>query len=250
MITTTLTARSLQSSGNTVRRNMLYFNLLLLMFIGLYCITANTSAQTVSQPTSAITSTAAHFSYAYKLSPTTKKELEYIIVKASNGDIKTVFNACDVCYSYHKGYSQNGTDLRCNNCGNRFPIDGLGNQSTGSCNPGYLPHSIQGSDVVINVSDLVAGAYFFVTQTISGVNDIDKKPEFILASNDRQRLTVTLSGERERIFHIFNMKGQHCRTISNSSNVVQIDIADLAAGAYILAVQENKAFSTKSFVKY
>lgn len=244
------TMNSSKLSINNLQRSVLRFTQLLLLFFGVCCIGAKTSAQTVTQPLSAITSTANHYSYTYKITPTTKKELEYIIVKASNGDIKTVFNACDVCYPYHKGYSQNGTELRCNNCGNRFPIDGLGKQSTGTCNPGYLPHTIQGSDVVINVSDLIVGAYFFLTQTISGVNDIDKKPEFIIASNDRQKLTVTLASENERTFRIFNMNGQLCRTITNSSNIVQVNIADFSSGAYVLAVQEKKIFSAKAFVKY
>lgn len=240
----------MRESSNTLRSGVLRSAQMLMLIIGVCCIVTKTNAQTVSQPVTEITSTAKHYSYTYKLSATQKKEIEYIIVKASNGDIKTVFNACDVCYPYHKGYSQNGTELRCNNCGNRFPIDGLGIKTSGTCNPGYLPHTIQGTDVVINVSDLIVGAYFFLTQTISGVDDVVKTSGFLIETHDRQRLTVTMSSEAYRTFHIFNVNGQHCRTITNSSNIVQIDIADLAAGAYILAVQEKKTLSTKAFVKY
>jgi len=180
-----------------------------------------------------------------------KKEIGYVIVLASNGDVKTVFNACDVCYPSNKGYSQSGTELRCNNCGNRFPIDGLGNKNTGgTCNPGYLPHSVNGTDVIITISDLLAGAYFFPAQTVTDVENVANPSEIILTTNNRQQLQITLPGEASRTFHVFSMSGQRCRTIFNSSKRVQIDIADLAAGAYVLAVQDGKTFTTKAFLVY
>ena len=85
--------------------------------------------------------------------------IKYFVVKASNGDIKTAFDACDVCYSSKKGYRQEGDYMVCNNCGNKYPISGLGtkNLQGGGCWPGYLPSKIKGENLIIKESDLNKG---------------------------------------------------------------------------------------------
>ncbi|MDF2906722.1 MAG: uncharacterized protein K0R34_2043 [Herbinix sp.] len=62
-------------------------------------------------------------------------DLEVIAVKAPDGTIRTAFNTCQVCYSSGKGYyEQEGDQLICQNCGNRF---GMGDVEVtkGGCNP-------------------------------------------------------------------------------------------------------------------
>ena len=62
-------------------------------------------------------------------------DLEIIAVKAPDGTIRTAFNTCQVCYSSGKGYyEQEGDQLICQNCGNRF---GMGDVEVtkGGCNP-------------------------------------------------------------------------------------------------------------------
>jgi len=82
--------------------------------------------------------------------------IKYFVIKASDGSIKTAFDACDVCYSTRKGYRQEGDYMICNNCGNRYPIDGLGteNKRGGGCWPGYLPSKVEGNNLVIKSSEL------------------------------------------------------------------------------------------------
>jgi uncharacterized membrane protein len=83
----------------------------------------------------------------------------YFVVESKSGDIKTAFDACDVCYRTRKGYSQKGEDMVCNNCGNHYPISGLGTTNLrGGCWPGYLKNSIQGDYIILRKSDLQAGA--------------------------------------------------------------------------------------------
>lgn len=61
--------------------------------------------------------------------------LEVIAVKASDGSIRTAFNTCQVCYdSGHGYYVQQGSDLVCQNCGNRFSPDKV-EVEKGGCNP-------------------------------------------------------------------------------------------------------------------
>jgi len=98
--------------------------------------------------------------YEYKSNGVT---IRFFVVKANDGSIKTAFDACDVCYRYRKGYRQEGNYMVCNNCGNRYPIIGLGteNKNPGGCWPGYLPNKIDGQYLVIKKSDLDKGAYRF-----------------------------------------------------------------------------------------
>lgn len=62
-------------------------------------------------------------------------EIELVALKDSKGNLRTTFNACQVCYSSGKGYYvQDGNYLVCQNCGNSFTIDQVGIAS-GGCNP-------------------------------------------------------------------------------------------------------------------
>jgi len=90
-------------------------------------------------------------------------DIKYFVVKASDGSIKSAFDACDICYGSKKGYRQQGDDMICNNCGNYYSISGLGtkNLKGGGCWPGYLPSEIQGENLVIKKSDLEKGEYRF-----------------------------------------------------------------------------------------
>ena len=62
-------------------------------------------------------------------------QMEVIAVKDSNGNIRTAFNTCQICYDSGNGYyKQEGDNLVCQNCGNSFTMDQVG-QSAGGCNP-------------------------------------------------------------------------------------------------------------------
>ena len=62
-------------------------------------------------------------------------EIEIVALKDSKGNLRTAFNACQICYSSGRGYYvQDGNYLVCQNCGNSFTIDQVGIAS-GGCNP-------------------------------------------------------------------------------------------------------------------
>ena len=88
------------------------------------------------------------------------KSIQFFVLKSSDGVIRAAFNACDVCYLDKQGYRQEGDDMVCNACGQRFPSE-LINEVRGGCNPSPLERSIEGSDVVIRVEDILAGANYF-----------------------------------------------------------------------------------------
>lgn len=62
-------------------------------------------------------------------------QMEVLAVLDSEGNIRTAFNTCQICYGSGRGYYvQDGNDLVCQNCGNRFTVDEVEVQS-GGCNP-------------------------------------------------------------------------------------------------------------------
>lgn len=61
--------------------------------------------------------------------------MEVMAAKDANGTIRLAYNTCQVCYSSGRGYyKQEGDKLVCQNCGNQFTIDQIG-ESSGGCNP-------------------------------------------------------------------------------------------------------------------
>ncbi len=61
--------------------------------------------------------------------------MEVIAVKDSDGNIRTAFNTCRICYDSGRGYYvRSGDFLVCQNCGNRFSTDRIEVES-GGCNP-------------------------------------------------------------------------------------------------------------------
>ena len=61
--------------------------------------------------------------------------MEVIAVKASDGTIRTALNTCQICYNSGRGfYKQEGDELVCQNCGNRFRIEQV-EKIKGGCNP-------------------------------------------------------------------------------------------------------------------
>lgn len=70
--------------------------------------------------------------FPYKIG---KTNMEVLAVKASDGTIRTAFNTCQICHDSGRGYyEQQGDELVCQNCGNRFMIDQV-EKIRGGCNP-------------------------------------------------------------------------------------------------------------------
>jgi len=62
-------------------------------------------------------------------------KMEVLAVKASDNTIRTAYNTCQVCFNSGRGYFiQQGDELVCQNCGNRFALDEI-EVVRGGCNP-------------------------------------------------------------------------------------------------------------------
>jgi uncharacterized membrane protein len=115
-----------------------------------------TNDNEVRIPISSVDDGQAHF-YSYNSNGV---NIRYFVLKSSDGVIRSAFDTCDVCYDAKKGYRQEGDDMVCNNCGQRFASIRI-NEEKGGCNPAPLDRTVDGSDLVINVNDLNSGRWYF-----------------------------------------------------------------------------------------
>ena len=87
--------------------------------------------------------------------------MQVMLYKGEDGTVRGALNTCQVCagspYAY---FEQEGSDVVCQNCGNHFSIDAIGD-AHGGCNPVPLELSDDGKNVVIDtaVLDEQAGAF-------------------------------------------------------------------------------------------
>jgi Predicted membrane protein len=90
--------------------------------------------------------------------------MEVIAVKAPDGTIRTAFNTCQVCFDSGRGYyKQQGDELVCQNCGNRFKISQVEKEKNG-CNPVPVSEADKtdnGSTITISKAFLAQNAALF-----------------------------------------------------------------------------------------
>lgn len=91
-------------------------------------------------------------------------KMEVLAVKASDGTIRTAFNTCQVCYDSGRGYyEQDGSELVCQNCGNRFHLDQI-ELMRGGCNPVPILEDFKtddGTNIIIAQSLLEEASVLF-----------------------------------------------------------------------------------------
>jgi uncharacterized membrane protein len=96
--------------------------------------------------------------YEYKTA--SGKTVRFFALKSPDGAYRAALDACDVCFHAKKGYSQEGEDMVCNNCGMHFPSAKV-NEAKGGCNPVGLERKVAGDKLNISAKELEAGANYF-----------------------------------------------------------------------------------------
>ncbi len=223
--------------------------IVLAIFIGTMSI--DVSAQTVKHPVSGITNNATFYEHIYVPAPGYYKIIKYFLVLSPvDGLPRTAFDACDVCWSYYKGYSQQGYNMRCNNCGNTYSIDGLGTSNTGGgCWPGYLPMTNDGTDVSILISELEGGAHYFKLETgTTGIGNDKFADKFSYILHDNV-LKLSMGTEAKREIKLINIIGQTQYSATSSSSELSINTNELNPRIYILCIEEGgKVYTEKLFI--
>ena len=88
------------------------------------------------------------------------RQLYYFALKSPDGKYRAALDTCDVCFRTNRGYRQEGDQMVCNNCGQKFACDKIG-EVKGGCNPHPLAHKEEAGVMVIRKSDIVAGKEYF-----------------------------------------------------------------------------------------
>lgn len=70
------------------------------------------------------------------------KTIYFFVVKDKNGIYRAAANACQVCFSLKKGFHQEGNEIVCNNCGNRYPLEKIATEK-GGCNPAPINPNVK-----------------------------------------------------------------------------------------------------------
>jgi uncharacterized membrane protein len=81
------------------------------------------------------------------------EELRFILGRDSSGEVHSAMDACQRCYTYHKGYVSMHGYLVCKWCGNRYKLEAM-ESGLASCVPVKLPIGTAGLKVKIKPADL------------------------------------------------------------------------------------------------
>jgi uncharacterized membrane protein len=110
----------------------------------------------VSVPVSELSEKARFYEYKTEAG----KTVRFFAVKSPDGVYRAALDACDVCFHAKKGYSQEGEDMVCNNCGMHFPSAKI-NEVKGGCNPVGLERKVAGDRLNLSARELEAGVSYF-----------------------------------------------------------------------------------------
>jgi uncharacterized membrane protein len=86
--------------------------------------------------------------------------IRFLLARDGNGEIRGAIDACQRCYTFHKGYTASNGYLICRLCGNRYKVDEK-NLGVASCTPVKLPLASSGTTVQVKTIDLERARTFF-----------------------------------------------------------------------------------------
>jgi uncharacterized membrane protein len=88
------------------------------------------------------------------------RKLRFVLARGTDGKVRSVFDACRQCFTFHRGYRVVDGELICRVCGNHYRIDRMA-EGKASCVPVSLPHEDASGVARIRTTDLEAGRAFF-----------------------------------------------------------------------------------------
>jgi len=88
------------------------------------------------------------------------RKLRFVLARGTDGQVRSVMDACAQCYSFHKGFSISDGYLICRLCGNRYPINHI-LAGKASCVPVAIPNQEAGGKITIKTADLSKHAWLF-----------------------------------------------------------------------------------------
>jgi uncharacterized membrane protein len=86
----------------------------------------------------------------------------FFVVKDDDEVYRAAANECQICFSARTGFRQEGNEMVCNNCGNRYPIERVATEK-GGCNPVPINPNLEVNDykVFLTLEELEEISPFF-----------------------------------------------------------------------------------------
>ncbi len=88
------------------------------------------------------------------------KRIRFLLARDSTGEVRGVFDACQQCYKYHKGYEISDGYVTCRFCRNRYKIGQI-QKGKASCVPVHLALEQRNQTVRVKVADIEKGRSLF-----------------------------------------------------------------------------------------
>ncbi len=107
-------------------------------------------------PAGEITTTARYYTYN-----SNGVIVRFFAVRDGSGNVIVATDACDVCYAQKKGFIQQGTVMKCNNCGKTYPISGIETAPGAGCWPSYLANAVADGYLEVSKSALDTKRFMF-----------------------------------------------------------------------------------------
>ena len=85
--------------------------------------------------------------------------VSFFVLKSADGVLRAAIDSCDVCYRSGLGYYQEGDNMVCKNCGQKFSSNKI-NVIKGGCNPAPLDRTVVGDKLVINMRDINMNSWY------------------------------------------------------------------------------------------
>jgi uncharacterized membrane protein len=83
----------------------------------------------------------------------------FFVLKSADGVLRAAIDSCDVCYRSGLGYYQEGDNMVCKNCGQKFASNKI-NEIKGGCNPAPLNRTLDGDKLVIQMKDINMNSWY------------------------------------------------------------------------------------------
>jgi len=98
-------------------------------------------------------------SHHYQVQAEDGTMVTFFVLKSADGVLRAAIDSCDVCYRSGLGYYQEGDNMVCKNCGQKFASNKI-NVIKGGCNPAPLDRTVIGDKLVINMRDINMNTWY------------------------------------------------------------------------------------------
>ncbi|MBW2465716.1 MAG: DUF2318 domain-containing protein [Deltaproteobacteria bacterium] len=98
-------------------------------------------------------------SHHYQVQAADGTMVTFFVLKSADGILRAAIDSCDVCYRSGLGYYQEGDQMVCKNCGQKFASNKI-NVLRGGCNPAPLNRTVVGDKLVINMRDINMNSWY------------------------------------------------------------------------------------------